>query len=134
MLREVPLLLVIVICGSLVIHVTNGAIITETPKNSYTLLGDTAIFNCSGQGAQLHWSYDGNDITDAVLNKRQITIVHHSVADGLSSTLYAIAKPLPTDDLTDANTIAISCIIVSINSNHKIEIASEGASSICETY
>ena len=121
--KMVLLAILLVICGD----ASHGAVITEAPEDSHTLLGDKAEFNCTGQGLQLEWTYDASDITDTVLVERELTIVYHTVPDGLvSSTLYVVAKPLPTGNTDDKNTIAIGCRVASYT-NNMIDIVSEGA-------
>ena len=45
---------------SLLLHIllryTGGATITSPPQDATTLFGDTAVFNCVGEGDLLQWT------------------------------------------------------------------------------
>ena len=78
---------------SLLLHIllryTGGATITSPPQDATTLFGDTAVFNCTGEGDLLQWTYDGTGVDEHIKQQYQISIVHHNVSDGMvSSSLY----------------------------------------------
>ena len=82
--------------------------ITESPQDVTLLLGDTAVFNCTGEGDQLGWTRDGSDVTKIVGQQYQISIVHRNVSDGMvSSSLYINAT-------LDNDGVAIGCRVVDI--------------------
>ena len=64
------------------------------------LLGSTAVFNCTGEGDLLQWTYDSTTVDE------QISIVHHNVSDGMvSSSLYINAT-------VDNDGVTIACIVL----------------------
>ena len=90
-----------------------------TPAQDVTiLLGSTAVFNCTGEGDLLQWTYDGTTVDEQIAQQRQISIVHHSVSDGMvSSSLYINAT-------VDNDGVAIGCIIIT---HSPFDIDSAGA-------
>ena len=81
-------------------------VITSPPQNVAILFGNTAVFNCTGEGDLLQWTYDGTTVDGQIAQQYQISIVHHNVSDGMvASSLYITA----TIDNDGAN---IGCRII----------------------
>ena len=107
---------------SLLLHIllryTGGATITSPPQDATTLFGDTAVFNCTGEGDLLQWTYDGTTVDGQVAQERQISIVHHNVSDGMVSSSLYINATIENDG------VGISCIVVSFS---PFDLVSDGA-------
>ena len=71
--------------------------ITSPPEDSTTLIGNTAIFNCSGEGTILQWTYNGNTVTDQIKKYREIHIVKHNVSANMLSSMLYINATLDND-------------------------------------
>ena len=83
--------------------------ITSPPQDAATLFGDTAVFNCTGEGDLLQWTYDGTDVDGQIAQERQISIVHRNASDGMvSSSLYINAT-------VENDGVDIGCIIVNFS-------------------
>ena len=63
-----------------------AATITSPPQDATTLFGDTAVFNCTGEGDLLQWTYDGTTVDGQIAQQHQISIVDHNVSDGMVSS------------------------------------------------
>ena len=86
-----------------------AATIISPPQDATTLFGDTAVFNCTGEGDLLQWTHDGTDVDEQIAQQRQISIVHHNVSDGMvSSSLYINAT-------IDNDGQSIGCTVVSFS-------------------
>ena len=79
-------------------------VITEPPQDVAILFGNTAVFNCTGEGDLLVWTYDNGAVDEQLY---QIFTIHHNVSDGMvSSSLYINAT-------IDNDGVIIGCTIVS---------------------
>ena len=107
---------------SLLLHIllryTGGATITSPPQDATILFGDTAVFNCTGEGDLLQWTYDGTTVDEQIAQERQISIVHHNVPDGMVSSSLYINATIENDGQS------IGCSIVSFS---PFGVVSEGA-------
>ena len=107
---------------SLLLHIllryTGGANITSPPQDATILFGDTAVFNCAGEGDVLQWTYDGTTVDGQVAQQRQISIVDHNVSDGMVSSSLYINATIENDGQS------IGCVVVS---NTPFGVVSEGA-------
>ena len=88
----------------LILFLALCAVITSPPQDVTILLGSTAVFNCTGEGDQLQWTYDGHTITEMIQQQYQISIVYHNVSDMVSSSLYINA-------IVDNDGVTIACIV-----------------------
>ena len=75
-----------------------AATITSPPQDATTLVGDTAVFNCTGEGDLLQWTYDGTTVDEQIAQQYQISIVHHNVSDGMVSSSLYINATLDNDE------------------------------------
>ena len=91
--------------------------IISPPQDVAILLGNTAVFNCTGEGDLLQWTYDGTTVDGQIAQQRQISIVHHNVSDGMVSSLYINAT-------IEDDGAAIGCIIITYS---PFDIVSTGA-------
>ena len=107
---------------SLLLHIllryTGGATITSPPQDATTLFGDTAVFNCAGEGDLLQWTYDSTTVDEQIAQQRQISIVHHNASDGMVSSSLYINATIENDGQH------IGCVVVS---NTPFGVVSEGA-------
>ena len=93
----------------LVLGGIKAATITSPPEDATTLFGDTAVFNCTGEGDLLQWTYDGTTVDGQIAQQYQISIVDHSVSDGMvSSSLYITGNATIEND----GAVAIGCRII----------------------
>ena len=113
---------VITLLISLLLHIvlryTGGATITSPPQDATTLFGDTAVFNCAGEGDLLQWTYDGTTVDGQIAQQHQISIVDHNVSDGMVSSSLYINATVENDGQS------IGCSVVSFSPGN---LASEGA-------
>ena len=95
-----------------------AANITSPPQDATTLFGDTAVFNCAGEGDLLQWTRDGDTVDGQIAQERQISIVHHNVSNGMVSSSLYINATIENDGQS------IGCVVVS---NTPFGVVSEGA-------
>ena len=95
-----------------------AADISSPPQDATTLFGDTAVFNCTGEGDLLQWTYDATNVDGRIAQQYQISIVDHSVSDGMVSSSLYINATIENDGQS------IGCLIVS---NTPFDVVSEGA-------
>ena len=74
-----------------------SATITEPPREATVLFGETARFNCTGEGYVLHWVYDGSTISEEIKLQRQISLVPNNVSNGLVSSSLFINATVDND-------------------------------------
>ena len=86
-----------------------AATITSPPQDATTLFGDTAVFNCTGEGDLLQWAYDGTTVDGQIAQQYQISIVHHNVSDGMVSSSLYISATIENDGQS------IGCSVVSFS-------------------
>ena len=87
-------------------HCAFSATITEPPHDVTVLFGGTAVFDCTGEGDLLQWTYDGITVDEDQVTMG-VSIVHHDVPSGmiLSSSLHVTAT-------IENDGVAVSCRIV----------------------
>ena len=93
-------------------------VITSPPQNVAILFGNTAVFNCTGEGNLLQWTYDGTTVDGQIAQQYQISIAHHNVSDGVVSSSLYINATIENDGA------AIGCTILSLT---PFDIVSTGA-------
>ena len=93
-------------------------VITGPPQDVAILFGNTAVFNCTGEGDLLQWTYDSDAVDGQIAQQRQISIVHHNVPDGMVSSSLYINATIENDGVT------IGCIIITYS---PFDIVSAGA-------
>ena len=102
----------------ILLRYTGGATITSPPQDATTLFGDTAVFNCAGEGDLLQWTRDGDTVDEQIAQQYQISIVHHNVSDGMVSSSLYINATIENDGQS------IGCNVVS---TMPIDTVNEGA-------
>ena len=106
-IAHILLVLLVLFCG----RASPAITFLSTPQDVDVLHGEVAIFNCSGEGHDLWWSYDGQELTSELKMAKNITIVTKNTtsANGtmiLSSMLETVAD--------EDNDIVISCTILTL--------------------
>ena len=104
------------------IYTTGTAVITVPPRDATVLFNHmhVAVFNCTGEGDQLQWTYDSKTVDRQIAQQRQISIVHHNVSDGMVSSSLYITATVDKDRLR----AAIGCRIITFS---PLDIVSAGA-------
>ena len=95
-----------------------ATVITSPPQDATTLFGDTAVFNCTGEGDLLQWTYDGDTVDGQIAQQHQISIIHRDVLDGMVSSSLYINATIENDEQS------IGCVVVS---NTPFDVVSKGA-------
>ena len=113
-----PRTFLVFILHVLVLGGIKAATITSPPQDATTLFGDTAVFNCTGEGDLLQWTYDGTTVDGQIAQQYQISIVHHNVSDGMVSSSLYINATIENDKR------AIGCRVITYSSSN---INSKGA-------
>ena len=104
-------------------HSVFSATITEPPHDVTVLFGGTAVFDCTGEGDLLEWTYDGITV-DEDQGMTGVSIVQHDVPSGMISSSLHVTATINKDE------VAVSCRIVT----SPYTSTSAGAYSLCKTY
>ena len=103
----------------LILFLALCAVITLPPQDVTILLGSTAVFNCTGEGDLLQWTYHGTTVDGQIAQQYQISIVYHNVSDGIVSSSLYINATIENDGQS------VGCVIAF--SNAPFDIVSAGA-------
>ena len=69
-------------------------------------------FTCQGTGSKLHWTVEGNSLTDAIKEYREILVTTSSISVGVWSSVLTI-RALPIND-----GISVGCAVIGQNFDH----------------
>ena len=115
--NSIAFLLLIIATHIPSVYTTGTAVITVPPQDAIVLFNHLAVFNCTGKGDRLEWTYDGSRIH---MDERIVQGPIDNVSDGMVSSSLSINATIENDG---AN---IGCHVLNSTSN-SLDLASAGA-------
>ena len=106
--NSIAFLLLIIATHIPSVYTTGTAVITVPPRDAIVLFNHVAVFNCTGKGDRLEWTYDGSRIH---MDERIAQGLIYIVSDGMVSSSLSINATIEDDG---AN---IGCHVLNSTSN-----------------